>query len=259
MSMVMAELKIEDLFCGYGREDIVKGVSVTVRAGEILSVAGPNGCGKTTLLRAAAGLLPIRSGAVYLDGVSISEMSHKERAKRIALLSQTGTGGDYFDYTVYETVSMGRYPHREGIFSEASEEDEKAVRRCIAETGLTGLENESLTRLSGGQLQRVFLARAFAQEPDVLFLDEPANHLDVKYVSELIALLEKWTAAGRSVIGVFHDPGLAAAVSDRIMLMDKGQAVLCGSPAEVLKSEKMNEVFETDIGAYMQKITEIWK
>ena len=255
----MAVLKIENIFCGYGREDVVKDVSLTVSTGEILSVIGPNGCGKTTLLRAAAGLLPIRSGGVYLDGKSVTEMSHKERARRIALLSQTGTGGDYFDYTVAETVAMGRYAHRDGIFSEASKEDDEAVRRCTEDAGLTGLETESITRLSGGQLQRVFLARAFAQEPDILFLDEPANHLDLKYVSGLISLLKKWAAAGRSVIGVFHDPGLAAAVSDRIMLMDKGQTVLCGSPKEVLTSEKMNEVFETDVEAYMKKVTEIWK
>ena len=250
----MAELKIDNLFCGYGRKDVVKGVSITVPSGEILSVIGPNGCGKTTLLRAAAGLLPVRTGGVYLDGKSVSEMSHKERAKRIALLSQTGTGGDYFDYTVSETVAMGRYARREGIFSEAAAGDDKAVRDCIETVGLTGLEDELITQLSGGQLQRVFLGRAFAQEPEIIFLDEPANHLDLKYVSGLIDLLKKWVSAGRSIIGVFHDPGLAAAVSDRIMLMNEGQSVLCGSPSEVLKSEKMNQVFETDVGAYMKMI-----
>lgn len=254
----MAVLKIDNLFCGYGRKDIVKGISVTVPAGEILSVIGPNGCGKTTLLRAAAGLLPIRSGGAYIDGQLISEMSHKERARRIALLSQTGTGGDYFDYTVSETIAMGRYSRLNGIFSEASPEDDKAVRDCIEAVGLAGLENEMITHLSGGQLQRVFLARAFVQEPDIIFLDEPANHLDLKYVSGLIDLLKKWASAEHSVIGVFHDPGLAAAVSDRIMLMNDGQSVLCGSPEEVLRSEKMNEVFETDVAAYMKKVSGIW-
>lgn len=254
----MAELRIEELFCGYSRKDVVKGVSVTVRSGEILSVIGPNGCGKTTLLKAAAGLLPVRSGEVWLDGQSALEMSHKERARHIALLSQTGTGGDYFDYTVSETVAMGRYSRLDGIFSEASPDDEKAVHDCIEMVGLSGLENELITHLSGGQLQRVFLARAFVQEPDVIFLDEPANHLDLKYVSGLITLLKKWASSGRSVVGVFHDPGLAAAVSDRIMLMNEGQSVLCGSPDEVLKSEKMNEVFETDVGAHMKMISQIW-
>ncbi len=255
----MAALNIEKLFCGYSGEIVVKDISFTLNEGEILSLAGPNGCGKTTLLRAVCGFIPIVSGGVFLDGTAVAEIPVKERAKRIAMLSQTGTGGDYFDYTVLDTVLMGRYARQKGgLFAEASAEDIAAAKKYICDTGLDGLENKLITELSGGQVQRVFLARAFAQEPDIILLDEPANHLDFKRQTELIALLRRWVQGGRSVIGVFHDINLAAAVSDRMLLMKDGKSVLCSSTDEVLKSEKLNEVFETDVRGYMKKIASMW-
>lgn len=255
----MPILKVENITCGYGGRDVIKDVSFTLERGEILSLAGENGCGKTTLLRAVCGLIPIKSGGAYIDGKLISDIPLKERACRIALLSQTGAGGDYSDYTVTETVLMGRYARKKGVFTEASAEDAAAAERYIAETGLQGLEDRPITELSGGQLQRVFLARAFAQEPDVIFLDEPANHLDLKMQTALAEHLRKWTAAGKSAVGVFHDLGFAAAVSDRIMLIRDGRSLLCGETKEVLLSEKLNETFGTDVKAYMKKIARIWQ
>lgn len=256
----MPILTVENITCGYGGKDVVRDVSFTLERGEILSIAGENGCGKTTLLRAVCGLIPIKSGGAYIDGKLISEMSVKERARRIAMLSQTGAGGDYSDYTVMDTVILGRYSRqRSGIFSEVSAEDKAAAEKYIAETGLQGLEDRLITELSGGQLQRVFLARTFAQEPDVIFLDEPANHLDLKMQTVLAEHLRKWVLDGKSVVGVFHDLGFAAAVSDRIMLLKDGKKILCGETKEVLRSEKLNEAFDTDVKAYMKKIADIWK
>lgn len=257
----MPILTVKNIICGYGGEDVIKDVSFTLERGEILALAGENGCGKTTLLRAVCGLIPVRSGGAYIDGKLISDIPLKERACRIALLSQTGAGGDYSEYTVMDTVLMGRYARQRhsGIFSEVSPEDKSAAEKYIAETGLQGLENRLITELSGGQLQRVFLARAFAQEPDVIFLDEPANHLDLKMQISLAEHLRKWVSEGRSAVGVFHDLGFAAAVSDRIMLINDGKAVLCGKVKEILQSEELNEVFSTDVRAYMRKIADIWK
>lgn len=255
----MPLLELENIFCGYGKETVIKGISLTVNEGEILSLAGANGCGKTTLLRAACGLLPIRSGSVRIDGRNIAEIPVKERACLTALLSQTGAGGDYSEYTVLETVLMGRYARQSGgIFSGVTEDDRKIAEKCISGIGLGGLEERLITELSGGQLQRVFLARAFAQEPKIIFLDEPANHLDIKHQAELFDILQDWKKQGRAAVGVFHDIGFAAAVSDRMVLMDKGKAVLSGTPADVLASDRLNDVFETDVKAYMKKLSSVW-
>lgn len=255
----MPILTVKSMTCGYGGEDVIRDVSFALERGEILSLAGENGCGKTTLLRAVCGLIPVKSGGAYIDGRLVSEIPLKERACRIALLSQTGAGGDYSDYTVMETVLMGRYARQKSVFSEASPEDISAAEKYIAETGLQGLEDRPITELSGGQLQRVFLARAFAQEPDIIFLDEPANHLDLKMQTALAEHLRKWAAAGKSAVGVFHDLGFAAAVSDRMLLIKDGKALLCGETGEVLRSEKLNEAFDTDVRAYMKKTADIWK
>lgn len=256
----MAELRIEKLSCGYGGADIVKNVSLTVKGGGTVAIAGPNGCGKTTLLRAVCGLIPITAGKVFIDGSAAADIPPKERAKKVAMLSQTGAGGNYFSYTVVNTVLMGRYSRQKGsVFSETSREDIAAAERCIAEVGLGGLEDRSITELSGGQLQRVFLARAFAQEPEILLLDEPANHLDIKSQSELSGILKRFTDSGGAVLGVFHDISFAAAVSDRILLMKDGEAVSCGRTEDIVGSKELSEVFDTDVSAYMKKILKIWE
>lgn len=256
----MTELRIEKLSCGYGGADIVSNVSLTVKSGETVSVAGPNGCGKTTLLHAVCGLIPVTVGGAFINGRSVSEMSSKERARSVAMLSQTGAGGDYFGYTVIKTVLMGRYSRQKGaVFSETSREDIDAAEKYIAEVGLGGCEDRLITELSGGQLQRVFLARAFAQEPDILVLDEPANHLDIKSQSELAELLKRFTENGGAALGVFHDISFAAAVSDRMLLMKNGEAAACGRTEDIVRSDKLSEVFETDIRSHMKKFLKIWE
>ena len=201
----MSIMEIKGVRYSYdNKRNVLKGVSAELDAGKMYAILGPSGCGKTTLLRAVCGLISTTAGEVFIDGTAAADIPPKERAKMIAMLSQTGAGGDYFGYTVMNAVLMGRYSRQKGsVFSETSHEDIAAAERCIAEVGLSGCENRSITELSGGQLQRVFLARAFAQEPEILLLDEPANHLDIKSQNELAEILKRFTDSGKAAVRRF--------------------------------------------------------
>ena len=137
--------------------------------------------------------------------------------------------------------------------------DREKTEYCLEKTGTAELRNKLITELSGGQLQRVFLARAFAQEPQLILLDEPANHLDLKHQLKLIELLKEWTDEKHSVIGIFHDINLAASLSDKMMVMSDGKKIMHGKTADICRSGKLSEVYGFDVGDYMRKALEIWK
>ncbi len=250
-------LDVKDLFCGYGGPDVVQGVSFSLAEGERLCVLGPNGCGKTTLLRAIAGLLP-RRGQVLLDGADAACLPRRALARKVALMSQLAPV--YFSYTVYETVMLGRYPHRKGgLLDRDSDADRSAVRESLERVGLWQARDRAVTELSGGQLQRVFLARVFAQDPEVILLDEPTNHLDLKYQVELTESLRAWTARpGRGAVGVFHDISLALVFADRVLLMQDGQVRYLG-PAAALDRDLLGRVYGMDVAGYMRATLKRWE
>lgn len=249
-------LTVEHLSCGYGKAQVISDLSFQVKAGERLCVLGPNGCGKTTLLRALAGVIPWQ-GSVEADGFALRGATPKQRAKRIALMSQFSQTA--FDYTVYETVMMGRYAHRsESLFQGERAADRDIVEDALRHTGMWELRDRPVTRLSGGQLQRVFLARTFAQEPQIILLDEPANHLDLRCQAELLENLREWTAEGkRCVVGVFHDISMALAFADTVLLLEEGSALAC-SPVEKLDEGLLNRLYGMDVHCYMKKMHERW-
>ena len=253
----MTMLKAEHLTCGYGGAPVVKDLSFEVPAGGRLCILGPNGCGKTTLLRALAGLLP-HEGKVTAEGRNLAAMDRRQLARTVALLSQISSV--YFSYTVYETVLMGRYAHQTGgAFSGPGPEDRAIALECMERTGVADLRDRQVTELSGGQLQRVFLARTFAQQPRVILLDEPTNHLDLKYQVELVQELKAWAAGeGRCVVGVLHDVNLALDLADLFLLMEEGRARYFG-PAAEFDPAALNRVYQMDVGGYMRRSLQRWE
>lgn len=253
----MTMLKVEHLTCGYGGAPVVKDLSFEVPAGGRLCILGPNGCGKTTLLRALAGLLP-HEGKVTAEGRDLAAMDRRQLARTVALLSQISSV--YFSYTVYETVLMGRYAHQAGgAFSGPGPEDKRIALECMERTGVADLRDRQVTELSGGQLQRVFLARTFAQQPRIILLDEPTNHLDLKYQVELVQELKAWAAGeGRCVVGVLHDVILALDLADLFLLIEDGQARYFG-PAAEFDPAALNRVYQMDVGGYMRRSLQRWE
>lgn len=250
-------LEVKDLRCGYDGFEVIHGVSFKINKGENLSIIGPNGCGKSTILKALVNLMDYK-GEIKLDGTEVKDLKRKELAKKIALMSQSSD--IYFSYTVFETVSLGRYAHMEGMFSSLSTKDRQIVLDCIESVGLLDEKDKLISELSGGQLQRVYLARAFAQEPDILLLDEPTNHLDLKCQIEILDYINRWTKENnKCVIGVLHDLNLVQKFSEKVILINHGEIYSEGKAKEVLNSKKVKEVYGIDIRNFMLDALERWK
>ena len=250
-------LQIEHVSCGYGGKPVVQDISFEVNEGGRLCILGPNGCGKTTLLRGLAGILPI-DGHVKVCGEDLAGMSARQRARRVALMSQLSATP--FAYTVYETVLLGRYAHQKRVaFQSESDEDKHIVQESLERVGMLSLRDRLITELSGGQLQRVYLARIFAQDPLVILLDEPTNHLDLKYQIELVESLKDWVQREkRCVVGVLHDINLALSFADKVLLMDQGVVQACERVQEFDLS-LLSRTYRMDVGSYMREALQKWQ
>ena len=249
-------LKLSGLSAGYNGIDVIKNLSLEVQSGESLAIVGPNGCGKSTLLKAICGLLPFR-GAVEIDSESVAAMKPRQLAAKVAMLGQISPV--YFSYSVYDAVMMGRYLHMGGLLGAPTRADKDFVEKCLATVKLWDERDKSINKLSGGQLQRVFLARTLAQDPQIILLDEPTNHLDLKFQLELIDYLKNWAQEqNRSVIGVLHDINLAIRLSDNIMLMKEGEIAAMGKIGDAVSVAAMKAVYEMDVAAAMREAFAMW-
>ena len=251
-------LKLEDLRAGYAGQEVLHGVTARFETGVNYCVLGPNGCGKTTLVRAVAGLIE-STGTIEIDGVPLRRLKRRQIAEKLAVMSQVSAL--YFPYTVYDTVMLGRYQQMSRrAFGRIAAEDRDMVEQCLESVGLEGLRDRRIDELSGGQRQRVFLAQALAQDPEIILLDEPTNHLDIRHQIELIDYLHRWTESGRhSVIGVLHDINLALRLTDRVLLMREGRIVAQGVFREIADATLLTEVYGTDIARFMRDSFEKWR
>lgn len=239
-------LTVQKVSGGYSGESVLKDISFTVNKGELLGILGPNGSGKTTLLKMLSGILPIQQGEIKIKGKGLKDYGTKQLAQIVAVLSQHSSQS--FSYTVKETVSLGRYAHQVGWFQAWSKTDEEIVQRVMNQTGISSFQHKNIMELSGGERQRVFLAQALAQQPEILLLDEPTNHLDLSYQKELLDLLKKWTTEnGLTVISIFHDLNLAGLYCDQLLLLDKGTVHINSYPNDVLREERIRDVYHTEI------------
>jgi iron complex transport system ATP-binding protein len=229
----------------YGERPVLADVSVEVAPGELLGVIGPNGCGKTTLVRLLSGVLAPRAGRVMLDGRGLATYRRRDIARRLAVVPQDPVVT--FPFTALEVVLMGRAPHLRALgFPRAV--DVARAREAMALVDVAGLAGRPLDRLSGGERQRVLLARALAQEPDVLLLDEPTTHLDLHHQTAIYDVVGRLSRTrGVAVVSVLHDLNLAAMYCGRLALVAGGRIARAGTPAEVLTPAALEAAYGTRV------------
>ncbi|MCX8560374.1 ABC transporter ATP-binding protein [Mycolicibacterium mucogenicum] len=230
-------LSAESVSWSAGGRLVIDGVSLAVADGETLGLLGPNGAGKSSLLRLLAGLRHPDAGAVRLDGQPLAGHRRRAVAQRVAVVEQQVS--TELELTVEQIVRLGRIPHR-GIWSGDTAADDRAVERALKQTETTAMRDRDWRTLSGGEQQRVQIARALAQEPRELLLDEPTNHLDIRHQFELLALIR---ALPVTAVVTLHDLTLAALFCDRLVVVHEGRLVAAGTPAEVLTAELISSVY----------------
>ncbi len=238
-------LKIENLYFGYDRKPFLKNICLEVNEGEMISVIGENGSGKSTLLKVINGLVGGYKGKIIYKGKDIRKIKHLDRAKEIAVLYQNF---DYkFMFNCFEVVSMGLYPHRKNSII-TRKEDIDFITNIMELTDTLQFANKNINHISGGQLQRVLLARALAQKPKLLFLDEAMSGLDISARIEMMEIiLNVCKKNGTAVVNILHDINLAFEKSDKIIALKNGEVYSFGKPRDLLNNEFFREVFNVEV------------
>ena len=243
-------LTIEDLSVKLGKKTIIQDLSLSMQTNQFVGIIGANGSGKSTLLKTIYKSLTPEEGKVFFDELDLLKISPKKLAQKMSVVGQFNELS--FDFSVFQMVLLGRTPHKKLLESD-SKEDYAIVEQALHEMGLTEYRNESYLSLSGGEKQRVILARALAQQPEFLILDEPTNHLDIRYQLELMESVKNLKIG---VLAALHDLDLAASYCDYLYAMKNGQILAAGKPEEVLTEALIEEIYGVKCKIYRNPITD---
>lgn len=234
-------LEARQVSLAYHGAEILRGIDLAIHRGEMLGLIGPNGAGKSSLIKVMSGIAKPTAGAIHLDGRPLESYRDRERGQRIAVMRQNPQLG--FAYPVYDVVAMGRHPHKRRL-APLDDDDRRAIEHAMETAGVDSLKERLITTLSGGERQRVFLARALAQQPDLLLLDEPTANLDVRYQLEILTLIRRLNQeTGLTVALAIHDLTLALRFCDRLAVISRGELVAAGAAESVLTEELIAAVF----------------
>jgi iron complex transport system ATP-binding protein len=240
-------LEVEGVAFAYRARRVLDDVSFDVGTGELVGVIGPNGSGKSTLLRVVAGTLRPAAGRVRIAGADLVRLGRGELARRLAVVPQNANLPDAF--TAFGVTMMGRAPYL-GLLGAESARDVAIVRQAMLQTGVWELADQPVGELSGGERQRVVIARALAQQPQLLLLDEPTSHLDVHHQVDIMEVVRGLCGGGLAALAVFHDLNLAAQYCDRLLLLHQGRVQAAGSPEEVITPEHVARVYGPQVHVY---------
>jgi len=250
-------IEIKNLNINYDDIKVVTDLNLEIKPGEMVCVIGPNGSGKTTLLKAIAQIKNY-NGLINYKENNMTELSRKEMGKVMALLSQNSN--NYFAFKVYDVVMNGRYPYIDGLFSGPTKSDHKIVKEALERVGMFEHKDCKIDALSGGQLQRVYLAKLLSQQPDIILLDEPTNHLDLKYQIETLEFIKEITVNDNKIsIVVLHDLNLVQRYADKVIMLASDSDYIVGEPSEILKSDNLIDYYHIDINNWMQETLSLWR
>jgi len=239
----LAKIVVKGVECYYGSTQVLDSISFTVEDGDFVGVLGPNGSGKTTMLRCLSGILKPKLGVVLVDNYDVRSLDRREMARRVAVVPQETYVG--FLFNVLDVVLMGRHPHIKG-FGLESKRDLEIAYEAMKFTKILPLAERPTANLSGGERRRVIIARALAQEPEILLLDEPTTHLDINHQIEIMELLKRLSKK-LAIVAVFHDFNLAARYCNKLILLANGRIASLGTPEEVLTAGSIRKIFQVDV------------
>ena len=243
------DLKIKELNVSLSKKEIVKGINLAVANNKFIGLIGPNGSGKSTLLKAIYGVIKPSFGDVFISDKNIKNFNKKSLAKTLGVVSQFNNIN--FDFKVIDIVLMGRAPYK-GLLEQDNKNDYDMARKALSQVGMIDFAQKSFSSLSGGEKQRVILARAITQNPKILILDEPTNHLDIKYQLEIMSIVKNLNIC---VLAALHDLTLASQFCDELYVLKDGIIACKGTPNEIITKEMIKKVYDVESNVYVNPIT----